>query len=231
MSGVKWILYDWFGYNLSISQQVHLLVHNKCALSWLKKFSNALGDWHLFPVHLVLLLGTMYACLYIPKQQHRPAEAVRFLKHITLWLCSLAIGFVTIKTIKHVLHYARPYCTQGFNLTEYVHQFMHPEYCLMADYSFPSGHTAYITLFVASFWSLMDKKLKIISVFLISAMMFSRVVLSHHFVADTVYALLIVLYLVQPLSTALIARYYSPYESIIRRYADYIFGANKKNSA
>jgi membrane-associated phospholipid phosphatase len=228
MSGIKWVLYDWFGYNWIISQRIHLLIRNEFAISLLRKFSNALGDWHLFPVHMGLVLAIMYAYIYSHKPQQRLEEAIRYVKYIILWLCSITIAVVIIKTLKYVLHYARPCCTHGFSLADHVHQFLKPDYCITDDYSFPSGHTAYITLFVTSFWSLMDKKFKVVSVFLVGLMMFSRVVLSHHFVADTVYALLIVLYLVHPLSSSVITRFYPRYDAFIRQCAGYFFRVKRK---
>ena len=219
MSWFKSIMYDWDGYNWLISQKMHLFLQNKFAISALYFFSQSLGKVYLFPLH-VLLLSFIIAWVIRKNNSNRTATTMLYMKHFFLLLVNMSIGLAIALGIKYSLQYPRPFCKALYNLNEHMMYFLKHKQetdCVKLGDSFPSGHVAYLLLFVTSFWSVMSAGIKKLSAAAVIAMMISRVALGYHFFADTIYACLLVL-CVYPLSKLILNHYFPKYEPTIRQF-------------
>lgn len=220
MSWFKSMMYDWGGYNWLISQKIHLLLQNKFAISTLYLFSQSLGKVYFFPIH-VFLLSIAIAWIIRRSKNNQMATTMIYMKHFCLLLINMSVGLAIALGIKYSLQYPRPFCKALYNLNEHMMYFLKQKQevdCIKVGDSFPSGHVVYLLLFITSFWSVMSAGVKKLSVAAVIVMMISRVALGYHFLADTVYACLVVLFVAYPLSKLILNHYFSKYEPAIKHF-------------
>lgn len=219
MSLLKFFLYDWVGYNFLISQKIHLFFQNKFLIEALAIFTNMLGKFSLFPAHFALLLCCITYSIYLHKN-NAVAISISYARSMCLFFINASIGALIVHIAKYAFHFPRPICIDSFAINPHIITVLGNlhDICERDNYSFPSGHTAYLLLFISSFWGVMSIALKRVSVVALMIMMLSRVVLGKHFLADTVYSCLIVLGMSYPLSKAILKHYFTKYEALIKTH-------------
>ncbi|MEI7670237.1 MAG: phosphatase PAP2 family protein, partial [Pseudomonadota bacterium] len=93
------------------------------------------------------------------------------------------IYMVWVTGLKHLLHLPRPFLRLpegSVFILDYIKIGENP------NASFPSGHSAFSMMMLVSIWSLLNKYLKVIGVFLVIWIGISRIVLGVHFPSDVV---------------------------------------------
>lgn len=211
----KYFLYDWAGYNNIISQFIHSNISYK-PLVCFAKFITQIGNFYFFPLHFLLLLSVFFIVLRVEKNK-AVYIGVSYAKCIFLLILNVMIGVIVFKTMKHFFDYPRPYCVAEFSIKGYLlHLFGYSK--TACNHSFPSGHTAYVSLFIVSFWSILNRNLKILGVLIMFLVGISRVILAKHFIADVAYSYLIVLAIINPLNNCLVDKYFPRYKPLVNKF-------------
>ena len=213
MNTLKYFLYDWGGYNKIISQYIHSSIVSKPLIIFFKSITQ-MGDIHFFPLHLALVSFVLFIMLRKNKN-NTIQQGISYIKCLSLLLLNVLAVVVVIETMKRIFQYPRPYCVFDFNMKEYLmYLFKYPQKSCHS--SFPSGHTAYVCAFIISFWQILNRNLKAIGIFLIVFVGISRIILGKHFIADTIYSYLIVLFVINPLNNLFIIKYFPRYRNLIK---------------
>lgn len=184
------LLYDWAGAN----KQLFLWINHirepylDAFLLWFTQF----GSYKLIPYYLaafcaVFLLVMLKALL----------TKERFSKHrFASWMGVLLVllaGFVsfafTVKTIKEVTAYPRPYVAikdeTVYHLAKVIGEEKLHAYGQGYDYrSFPSGHASFSTYLLVALWPLLSTFAATTGIILVAIMAWSRVSLGVHFPVD-----------------------------------------------
>ncbi|NRA73887.1 MAG: phosphatase PAP2 family protein [Rickettsiales bacterium] len=211
---LKEIFYDWGGYNKIISQFIHSAITCK-PLIGIVEWITHIGNFYFFPIHFILIVS-MFLMMLRLNPKNTTQRSISYSRCLTLLLLNIFIGALVFKTMKNFFYYPRPYCVVDFNIKEYLlYLFKHSQ--KSCNHSFPSGHTAYICLFIISFWSILNKNLKILGALIMFLVGVSRVILAKHFVADVAYAYLIVLVILNPLNNWLIDKYFPRYQPLVKK--------------
>jgi membrane-associated phospholipid phosphatase len=180
----KHLFYDWFGYNKKLFHHTHHLADNPTTIKLLEILSNYLGNYLMFPIHLLLLI--LILTLLIKKYYPQKDVVLNYIKAALVLCISIAITLSLGYILKISLEYSRPYCTHGTILNEMVKTFT--EYQLSSCYrSTPSGHSLYSTAFVLSIWPILNRSFKLLSLTILVLVMISRIMLGFHFPADVFY--------------------------------------------
>jgi membrane-associated phospholipid phosphatase len=154
-------------------------------------FSARYGGHDLFPYYLLLIF--IIASFAIYSNNHD----IKTMKKITIsWLSSgvtlffsLAIGFAFFTNlIKNYTSVTRPYCSM-----DDIYSLSSVTYELACSMSFPSGHTAFSTIMIASFWNLLNRYFKVISIIFITIVAISRMASGAHYPIDILGAIAITL--------------------------------------
>ena len=212
---MKYILYDWFGFNKVASQYLHSALQSSFVIKFLHFISDYFASYYFFDKHLVMLIIAL-ACVihYKNSKLHHTKSAhtvttdliVKYIHHVIVFCLCAVIGYWIMHLVKYLFGLARPYCAHDFILNQQVAQFsIYLE--KNCAFTFPSGHAAYIWFLVLSFWEIMHKYLKVVGVLLIILTGISRVALGMHYISDILYAFLLshIVYLI----TCKIVNYYA----------------------
>ena len=153
-------------------------------------FSGKYAGHDFFLYHLLLIF--IIASFTIYKNKHD----IDIIKELTIsWISagitlflSLAIGFILIDLIKSYTSVNRPYCSMDdiYSLSSVTHE-------VVCNMSFPSGHTGFLTIMIASFWSLFNKYFKVFSIIFIAIIAISRMAAGAHYPIDLLGAVAITL--------------------------------------
>ena len=215
ISSLKFFLYDWTGYNQSLSQIIHSSIAYKPFIMWVRSFTQ-ICNFYYSPILFGILLIIFYGLLWRDKKTAM-SRGVLYTKCLLLFGLNMFVAAIVFEVIKSFFSYSRPYCVPAFNMKEYLlHLFSYPKKACYS--SFPSFHSAYACLLVVSFWKILNKNLKITGIIFIFLIGLSRVILGKHFLADVAYACLIALIIINPLNNLLIAKYFSRYESLVKKF-------------
>jgi membrane-associated phospholipid phosphatase len=211
---LKFFLYDWAGCNKAISESIHASVSSKFLIAFFK-FVTEIGNFYLFPLVLGLLLISFFIILKNNKKDALK-QGVSYAKGLSLLFLNLVAAALIVGFMKNFFHYTRPYCFYGFDMSKYMlHSFSYP--AASCNHSFPSAHATYICLLVASFWSILNKELKIAGFLLVLLVGASRVILGKHFIADVVYGYALALFIINPLGNLLVKKYFPWLEPIVKK--------------
>ena len=195
---LKYFLYDWAGYNKIISEYIHSKFSSKPLLAFFE-FITEIGNYKSFPVVFALLSIILFMQLKYNKKTALQQE-VSYSKCLMLLALNFTISLCLVSVMKEFFHYTRPYCLKDSNLIkELLHTLIH-RYLDACHRSFPSGHTAYITILVISLWKILNRELKIAGGLLIFLVGISRIIVGWHFMADVVYGFLLVLFIINPIA-------------------------------
>ena len=222
---LKFFLYDWVGYNESISQWLHSSAALKPLMILFKsvifKITTQPSYFRLFPVHFILLLLLFFIMLRNNRKNAVQQGAI-YVKCLSLLLLNFLVTLMVVTAMKKFFHYPRPYCAHNFNMTTYLLAIFHYSQSVCTD-TFPSSHTAYACLFIVSFWQILSRGLKAIGVFIMILVGISRVILGKQFIADVTYSYIIVLFVINPLNNLLVTKYFPKYRLITQRFLKKIF--------
>ena len=170
---LKWILYDWFGWN----QQIFFSLNNvdSAALDAALRLVSIVGDYHYFPLYL--LAGVGYAAWQ--RRAGRSADAAAM--HQALWRFALgfAAGFVLVGALKVAFDFPRPAAVFG---PHSVHWLDNGE----SRFALPSGHAAFAALIAAAIWPTFGRFGRAALLLFAFAVGLSRIGLGVHFPADVV---------------------------------------------
>ena len=151
---------------------------------------NAIGDPNLFFYHLVFIFIIAITLIYRQKDNKNTLNELLILgfsSMITL-VISLAIGLTIVELLKNYTNIARPYCS-----LDKIYALQHVIQSSICNHSFPSGHIAFSTIVVTSFWPLLNRFFKIIAIIFVCLLAISRVVSGAHFPMDLLGSIVICL--------------------------------------
>ena len=211
---LKYFIYDWGGYNKSISQCIHSSFSSDFLIIF-SKFITQIGNFYFLPLHFTLVVFLFFIILRRDKKNVMN-KGVIYIRCLCLLLFNIFVGVVVFKTMKHFFGYPRPYCTIDFSIKQYllyIFKFA-KESC---NSSFPSGHTAYVCLFIMSFWSILTRHLKLLSGLVMFLVGLSRIILAKHFIADVTFSYLIVLAVINPVNNVILNRYFYLYQPLAKK--------------
>jgi membrane-associated phospholipid phosphatase len=213
-SSLKFFLYDWAGYNKAISESIHASVSSKFLIAFFRCITQ-IGNFYLFPIVLGLLLISFFIILKNNKKDALK-QGISYTKCLSILFLNLVAAALIVEFMKNFFHYTRPYCFYGFDMSKYMlYSFSYPaDSC---NHSFPSAHATYICLLVASFWNILNKKLKTAGILLVLLVGASRVILGKHFIADVAYGYGLALLIINPLGNLLATKYFPCLEPIARK--------------
>ena len=220
MNTLKYFLYDWAGYNKIISQYIYSNIASKPLIIFFRSITQ-MGNVYFFPLHLALLLLAFFIMLR-RNDKNAIQQGISYARCLSLLFLNILVAVIIIETMKRVFQHLRPYCILDFNMKKYLlYLISYPQKSCHS--SFPSGHTAYVCVFIISFWQILNRGLKAIGVFLIMFVGISRVILGKHFIADITYSYLIVLLIINPLNNLLVIKYFPKYQFSVKKFLEKIF--------
>ena len=183
----KNVFYDWWGLNKTLQQCLHQFAENEISHQIMVIGSSYIGNYKLLLIHFTLIAILLALVIHNLNKQLSQSSLIKYhsdiIRSFYLLFISLIIGALLIELSKRYFAMTRPFCANYL-----LSQITLEENCSRA---FPSGHTAYITIMVGSFWHLLNKSFKITAAILVLLVCLSRISLDHHYPADTLYSLLI----------------------------------------
>ncbi|MEQ9115919.1 MAG: phosphatase PAP2 family protein [Rickettsiales bacterium] len=197
-------IYHLNGYNEKTLLFFHHLTDQPIFFYLMKLSSAYIGNYLWAPVTLPILMALS---LYALRKQNKNSKSdlcIKMLKSFIIMISSLLIMGILVKLLKSYFEMPRPYCSvDGNSIREFV---VHKT--AKCFRSFPSGHTAYTAVIVASIWPILGKSLKCGSVIILSMVCVSRLAMAMHYPTDVIASLilsLITVFLVTKLVSNLIA--------------------------
>ncbi|MEI6730572.1 MAG: phosphatase PAP2 family protein [Pseudomonadota bacterium] len=148
-------------------------------------FATMLGKYTMFAVYLPFL-GLLFL-LRARKLRHSNVDSILIRNQIIetgkLLIASYVFYLVWVWGLKHLLQIPRPFVALPQGSVFILDSVRNAENPFV---SFPSGHAAFSMLMLASLWQILGKPGKIIGVFLLLLIGFSRVSLGVHFPSDII---------------------------------------------
>ena len=140
-----------------------------------------LGEPSSFPYYFLLFITIASLMLYQKKHDKATIRelAISWLSAAITLFISLVANSVIVLLIKNYASVHRPFCSLAD-----VYIVQHIVDKLSCNMSFPSGHTAFVTIMAASFWPLMNHQFKIISASLVAIVAISRMATGAHYPMD-----------------------------------------------
>lgn len=181
----KEFVYDWHGFN----QKIFLAINNMFTSEEIHRFFSFISSFfniHMFGIYYCF---AVIVCLYICiRRKIFHGEYFEIYNYfVKIGTCYAIIGFA-YAIMKFTFNFPRPFCLEEAG-TFFTYASTHTARCLS---SFPSAHTAIVTLCVYTLWPFIAKYLQAFLVFMMLLIMLSRIVLAMHYPADIVYSLIIV---------------------------------------
>lgn len=181
----KEFLYDWYGFN----QKIFLAINNIFNSEEIHRFFGFISSFfniHMFGIYYCLAaIIFLYICIRRKISHKEYFEIYNYF--VKIGTCYAIIG-CSYAIMKFTFNLPRPFCLEEVG-TFFTYANQHTARCLS---SFPSAHTAIVTLCAYALWPFIAKYLRAFLVFMMLLIMLSRIVLAMHYPADIVYSLLIV---------------------------------------
>jgi len=157
--------------------------------SWLQQimlFVTMFGKYTMFIVYLPIM--ALISFLYARKLKTQGGEAYiiycdKIKKTLKILIFSYLFYLLWVWGLKHLLQIPRPFVALPQTSVFILDSVRNGENPFV---SFPSGHAAFSMLMLASLWQILGKPGKIIGVFLLLLIGFSRVSLGVHFPSDII---------------------------------------------
>lgn len=186
-------------YNTKIVIYAHNLLNHEWFLKSMLIFSNYIGNFFYSPI--VFLLTICLMVINIKTDQHKGLKCYQSVKCFVVMLVSFVVAAIIVELAKHYSEMPRPFCSLPAN--EIISLPMHKaQKCLR---SFPSGHSAYITILAASMFPIMNYLARIAGIIIVAMVYISRIALAMHFPIDVLTSgvmSLVIVWLVFKLYTA-----------------------------
>ncbi len=175
---MKWYLYDWGGLNVWLFHFINnirseILDQTMLALT-------ALGAHQLFNVYITLLILTAFtAILKTPVANHHAyqEQSVRWMSVIAVFGVAYLLDGLFLGIIKPLLDFPRPPLALPIETIYIIGQAQY-------HHSFPSGHSSFAMLIVASIWPILHSWQKGVGIAFVLLVGLSRISLGAHFPAD-----------------------------------------------
>lgn len=184
---LKHILYDWLGLNQTMHLYLNSLTEHELYYQLMIFASNFLGNYLFFPLHF-LIYAIVMALILHKKNIELNSSLTKYhsevLKAGYILVALLLIEGILIEISKRYFSLPRPFCADTLSSYSAEHS------CYR---SFPSGHTAYITVWAVSIWNLLNSKTKFFAICIVLWVALSRISLSMHYPADVTCSLLLTL--------------------------------------
>lgn len=151
------------------------------------EFLNIVGEPKNFIIHFIFACIIALSLFFYYKKDKN--QLSMFLTNsfvcATAAFFSLLIGFAFLTTmLKYYTGVTRPFCA-----LKDIHIIVSSTASAKCFTSFPSGHLAYCTIIISSFWPLLNKFFKYISIIFIVALAISRIASGNHFPIDIIGAI------------------------------------------
>ena len=184
----KEFFYDWYGANEWFFKTINSL--HAPSYDAFMLYITKLGDYHFFLPYL-LILG-IYALLSLLWRKIRGKAGVK--QHLIMWIGAFLLlgaaavaNHIVISGLKEYFQYPRPYVILPSSDVIMLEAATAED----ARHSFPSSHVAFITMMIVGLWSLLSHHMRLLGLFLIALVAWSRIAVGMHFPADTIGAFLI----------------------------------------
>lgn len=197
---LKTHFYNWNGLNQQLSQKLHLMIENDTALAIFKFFTEYIGYYKMFPIHLMIIILIMTINLFMQKdkisKEKLKNKATQNFQLASTLVVTIVCMAAAVGAAKEIFALTRPLCTPDFNLSEYALQYKHlltktENMNHECNLSFPSGHSSYSAAMLVALWGWLTKPFKFIGVIVVIFVVFSRIALGMHFLADVFFAILL----------------------------------------
>ncbi len=169
---MKFVFYDWAGLNTWIFHAINdlrgSLIDNAMLLG------TRLGDYRNFPLYLAV--ATVCGLIATFRNPRQSDHAIKWLAVLAIFTVGYLIDGQLVAFLKPWLDYPRPLVALNGDA--------HVVGMQELDHSLPSGHSAFIMLFAASFWPVATKPYRILLATLALWVGVSRISLGAHFPAD-----------------------------------------------
>lgn len=184
----KEAFYDWWGANEGLFKLING-IHSPAYDNFML-FVTQLGDKHFFLPYMGLLAVYVGLALLIGKIQRRAAlrqQCIMWFGVFAVLFAGFAAAMIVAYGFKELFALPRPYVAlPSFDVTLVERLESEKSYR-----SFPSGHVTMITIMIMGMWPMLSPHMKMLGLFLIALVAWSRVALGVHFPADTVWAFII----------------------------------------
>lgn len=185
---MKEIFYEWYGLNRWLFHAINNL-HGD-AYDKLMLLGSALADHYLLPIYLAAIIIVAAARLWQFRSdaQAMRGYAMRWFEVICVFTATFVIGGLVVYGLKHGLHFPRPYADP---LITTLRPLGAPFSEKLAHLSFPSGHSAFAALLVASLWPVLNRGGKVVACLYVLWVCWSRIALGVHYPADVLASVLL----------------------------------------
>lgn len=183
----KEVWYDWGGANEWLFKQVNGIRAGEFYDNAMITLSN-IADHHNFPYYmagLVIFAALSYVIRKVTNRGGSPHMLAAWLGVLLVLGGGYAVEGYIIHHSKDYFSYPRPYMVLAQDTRVLETRPSDDSY-----HSFPSGHTAFITLMVFGLWPVLTPTLQSLGAILIAGVMWSRLVLGVHFPADVILSFL-----------------------------------------
>lgn len=213
---IKEIFYDWGGINKKIFLFVNS-IFGKSEYDQIMILADITGGHHNFGYHLSILLVLAGALIYKNKHDQNKCQKVTlwWLEILSTLMLSLFFSYIVIFEMKNLFEIARPFCTQDMPKIHTIAYIIDPVPC---NHSFPSGHMAFVTVFVVVFWPFINRFYKSLAILLIIFIGISRMAAAAHYPADLLWALMLctpITILTRHITKYVMQRYYKYYSFLL----------------
>lgn len=169
----EWVrhwLYDWGGANVAVLVAVNRSLAPQWA--WAAQLVSALGSYWGAPA----MLAALWLLSRRPSlHPHTPAQLAPL-----AFLVAFALAFAAAAALKSALALPRPAVALGNGVISALGE---PD----SRYSLPSGHATYAAVLAGTLWPLVRRPWRLLLVFAVVAVGWSRLALGAHFPADVLW--------------------------------------------
>lgn len=175
-------LYHWNGYNKELLVSIHNFSYHPTFHLIMEIMSSYIGHFKWATVTIPVIALLVYLSFKIKKKNQVVPYCFSALKCFAVMLISLVIAGEIVDIMKEYFAMPRPFCSVEDNLIKNLA--MHKAYKHKCFQSFPSGHTAYVTVLLASLWPILNFWFRLLGIAIVILVGISRVVLAMHYPMD-----------------------------------------------
>ena len=210
---LKSFFYDFGGLNIYLFKLINSYF-GKEKYDYLMILADFFAGYRNFKYHLLVLI--IFAAFTILTNRNNQARVkfltFNWLEFMATLLSSVFACFILIFALKAIFLLPRPFCSQDLVNIHEIKIITGHASCF---HSFPSGHTSFCTVFVASLWPYANRIFRFFGAILIVLIGISRITAGAHFPADVIWSFVL------SLAVTILARHCV--KSIISRHGNLIY--------